>query len=86
MFYMIYIMRCFTPLSHAQLTRVSETSFDSVRVHMHIIRSFENDVIQKKKMVAEVVVSLCFALVWLWRRRTAKWSESEGLSLSTTSL
>ena len=34
---------------------------------MHIIHLFENDVIQKKKMVAEdkaVVVILCFALVW----------------------
>ena len=67
-----------SPLSHAQLTWVSETGFDSVRFHMHIIRLFENDVIWKKKMVAEVVVSLRLALVWLWSRHTAKCSESEG--------
>ena len=74
-----------------QLTRVSETGFDSVRVHMHIIRSFENDVIRKKKMVAEdkaIVVFVFFALVWFWRRRAQRCSarESEGYIFSTTSL
>ena len=82
---------CVSPLSHAQLTRVSETSFDSVRVHMHIIRSFEIDIIRKNKMVAEdkvVVVILCFALVCSLRRQhtSAQCSESEGCSLSTTCL
>ena len=40
---------------------------------MHTIRSFENDIIQKKKMAAEdQAVILCFTLVSFWRRR-AQW-------------
>ena len=38
--------------SFPPFTCATDPGFDSVRVHMHIIRSFENDVIRQKKMVA----------------------------------
>ena len=53
-----------------QLTQVSETSFDSIRVDKHIICRFKNDLVRKKKMAAEdQAVILCFTVVWFWRRR-----------------
>ena len=69
------VLATLTPLSHTQLTRVSETGFDPVSTRFAftctvLVRS-DNDVIWKKKMAAEdqaLVVILCFALVWFWRR------------------
>ena len=67
----------YTPLSHAQLTQVSETGFDPVSTRFAFTCTFvrsDNDVIRKKKMAAEdqAVVILCFALVWFWRRRAQR--------------